>query len=80
MDYIIVQYVSNKAREMTQMDTPNICNVEGDNNRLSSCLRLMECVENPFFVSFLFVIVFSISEITYLYSMKQTIHVLNTID
>ena len=54
MDYIIVQYVSNKAREMTQMDTPNICNVEGDNNRLTSSLQPMRCFQNPYLFSFWF--------------------------
>ena len=47
-----LQYKSNNGKGNEPVDTPNICNVEGDNNRLSSGLKSMKCA------------VFSISEIT----------------
>ena len=50
--HMFLQYKSNNGKGDEPVDTPNICNVEGDNNRLSSGLKSMKCA------------VFSISEIT----------------
>ena len=36
------------------MDTPNKCNVEGNNNKLTSGLQSMGCDQNPCLLSFRF--------------------------